>query len=171
MPPANHYEKNCTTNRLYDCPPRNNFTHFNRLQTLTTGTWARTPLTSYFFLSMAHAGDSVLILDFGAQYTQLIARRVRELGVYAEIYPCTAPMKEIEAYAPKAIILSGGPASVYAPDAPHCSPEVFKMGVPILGICYGLQMIAYEMGGEVDKSAKREYGRAEIEITDKTCKL
>jgi GMP synthase (glutamine-hydrolysing) len=120
---------------------------------------------------MAHAGDSVLILDFGAQYTQLIARRVRELGVYAEIYSCTAPMKEIEAFAPKAIILSGGPASVYAPDAPHCSPEVFTMGIPILGICYGLQMIAFEMGGEVDKSAKREYGRAEIEIVDKSCVL
>ncbi len=120
---------------------------------------------------MAHSGDSVLILDFGAQYTQLIARRVRELGIYAEIYPCTAPYADIEKYNPAAIILSGGPASVYAPDSPKCAKEVFTSGLPILGICYGLQILAYELGGEVDKSAKREYGRAELIIDDTTCPL
>jgi GMP synthase (glutamine-hydrolysing) len=120
---------------------------------------------------MAHSGDSVLILDFGSQYTQLIARRVREHGVYAEILPCNAPLSEIIEFDPKAIILSGGPASVYAKDAPRCAPEIFTMGKPILGICYGLQMIAYDMGGEVDKSASREFGRAELIIEDPSCKL
>ena len=120
---------------------------------------------------MAHSGDSILILDFGSQYTQLIARRVRELGVYAEILPCNAPIAEIEAFNPRAIILSGSPYSVYAPDAPKAAHEVFTMGKPILGLCYGLQLIAYEMGGEVDKSAKREYGRAEIIVEDKQSKL
>ncbi len=120
---------------------------------------------------MAHTGDSVLILDFGSQYTQLIARRVRELGVYAEIFPCNAPIAQIEAFDPSAIILSGSPYSVYASDAPRCAPEVFKLGKPILGLCYGLQLIAHEMGGVVDKSARREYGRAEIIIEDKNAKL
>jgi GMP synthase (glutamine-hydrolysing) len=120
---------------------------------------------------MAHTGDSILILDFGSQYTQLIARRVRELGVYAEILPGTAPLAEIEEFNPRAIILSGSPFSVYSPDAPKCAPEVFTMGRPVLGLCYGLQLIAYELGGEVDKSAKREYGRAEIIVDDKQSKL
>ncbi|MEI8133912.1 MAG: glutamine-hydrolyzing GMP synthase [bacterium] len=120
---------------------------------------------------MAHSGDSVLILDFGSQYTQLISRRVREQGVYAEILACNVPFSEIEAFNPAAIILSGGPQSVYAPDAPRCAHEVFTMGKPILGICYGLQMIAYDMGGEVDPSAHREYGRAELIIDDPSCKL
>ncbi len=120
---------------------------------------------------MAHTGDSVLILDFGSQYTQLIARRVRELGVYAEIFPCTANIAQIEAFDPRAIILSGSPYSVYAQDAPRCAPEVFTLGKPILGLCYGLQLIAQEMGGVVDKSARREYGRAEIIIEDKNAKL
>ena len=120
---------------------------------------------------MAHSGNSVLILDFGSQYTQLIARRVRELGVYAEILPCTAALSEIQAFAPKAIILSGSPSSVYAADAPKCAPEVFTMGKPVLGLCYGLQLIAHELDGEVDKSARREYGRAEIIVEDKNSKL
>jgi GMP synthase (glutamine-hydrolysing) len=120
---------------------------------------------------MAHSGDSVLILDFGSQYTQLIARRIREHGVYAEIFPCTASMDDIRRFAPKAIILSGSPYSVYAPEAPHCNKEIFAMGLPILGICYGLQQIAYHLGGEVDKSAKREYGRADLIIDDTTCPL
>jgi GMP synthase (glutamine-hydrolysing) len=120
---------------------------------------------------VAHSGDSILILDFGSQYTQLIARRVRELGVYAEILPCNAPIADIKAFAPTGIILSGGPMSVYAEGAPMCDEEVFNLGKPILGICYGLQILAYKFGGEVDKSARREYGRAEIEIVDKASKL
>ncbi len=119
---------------------------------------------------MAHTGDIVLILDFGSQYTQLIARRVRELGVYAEILPCNVTAAEIQAHQPKALILSGGPASVYAKDAPRCAPEVFTMGLPTLGLCYGLQLMAHELGGEVEKSDHREYGRAEI-TTEGTSKI
>ena len=120
---------------------------------------------------MAHTGDSILILDFGSQYTQLIARRIRELGVYAEILPGTVPFSEIVEFNPCGIILSGSPFSVYAPDAPKCAHEVYTMGRPILGLCYGLQLIAFELGGEVDRSARREYGRAEIVVDDRESKL
>jgi GMP synthase (glutamine-hydrolysing) len=110
--------------------------------------------------------ESILILDFGSQYSQLIARRVRELGVYSELHHFNLPINEIKQRNPKGIILSGGPASVYASDAPHPSPEIFELGIPILGICYGLQSIAYQLGGEVDQSARREYGSAEVMIDD-----
>jgi GMP synthase (glutamine-hydrolysing) len=110
--------------------------------------------------------ERILILDFGSQYTQLIARRVRELGVYSEIKPFNTPMEEITALSPRGIILSGGPSSVYAPDAPHPSPAIFAMGVPILGICYGLQLIAYQFGGQVDPAQRREYGRASLNVDD-----
>lgn len=104
--------------------------------------------------------DRVLILDFGSQYTMLIARRVRELNVYSEIHPCTMPVQDIRDFNPKAIILSGGPASVTDQGAPDCPPEVFEMGLPVLGICYGLQLMAHKLGGEVEKSGHREYGQA-----------
>lgn len=110
--------------------------------------------------------ESILILDFGSQYSQLIARRVRELGVYSELCPFNLPTKEIQRRSPKGIILSGGPSSVYADNAPHPSSEIFNLGIPILGICYGLQSIAYQLGGEVDQSARREYGSAEVLIDD-----
>jgi GMP synthase (glutamine-hydrolysing) len=109
--------------------------------------------------------DRVLILDFGAQYTQLIARRVRELGVYSEIYGCDAERSAIERFAPTAIILSGGPESVYdvtGPTAPHV---VFEMGVPVLGICYGMQTMAAQLGGQVQSSTHREFGSAQIRPT------
>lgn len=109
--------------------------------------------------------ERIIILDFGSQVTQLIARRVRESGVYAEIHPFTITEAKLRELAPKGIILSGGPASVYAPDAPHSTPSVFSLGVPVLGICYGLQLIAYQLGGEVNKAARREYGRAELQVT------
>jgi GMP synthase (glutamine-hydrolysing) len=110
--------------------------------------------------------ELILILDFGAQYSQLIARRIRELGVYTELHPFNLPIEEIRKRRPKGIILSGGPSSVYDQDAPHSSPALFTLGVPVLGICYGLQMIAYQLGGEVDRSAKREFGSAELMIDD-----
>ncbi|MBI4546443.1 MAG: glutamine-hydrolyzing GMP synthase [Ignavibacteriae bacterium] len=110
--------------------------------------------------------ELILILDFGSQYSQLIARRVRELGVYSELHPYNISIEGIKNLKPKGIILSGGPASVYEPGAPHTSPEIFQLGIPILGICYGLQMIAYQLGGEVDRSAKREYGYAEVVVDD-----
>lgn len=105
----------------------------------------------------------VAILDFGSQYTQLIARKIRELGVYAEIYPYSIPFNEIKERNPQAIILSGGPASVYSENSPK-PDQIFELGIPILGICYGLQLIAYHFGGTVDKTSKREYGKAELEI-------
>jgi GMP synthase (glutamine-hydrolysing) len=108
----------------------------------------------------------ILILDFGSQYSQLIARRVRELGVYSELHRFNLSADAIKQLQPKGIILSGGPASVYASDAPHPSPEIFGLGVPILGICYGLQVIAYQLGGQVNMSAKREYGPADVSIDD-----
>lgn len=114
---------------------------------------------------MTHA-ETILILDFGSQYTQLIARKVREAGVYAEIHPFNLSVQKIREMAPVGIILSGGPASVYADGAPHSDPEIFGLGVPVLGICYGLQLIAYQNGGAVDRSAKREFGRAHLKIDD-----
>ena len=88
--------------------------------------------------------ENVLVLDFGSQYTQLIARRVRELGVFPEIHPFSIPLEKIREIRPSAIILSGGPSSVYAKDAPHSDPGLFTLGVPVLGICYGLQIIAHQ---------------------------
>jgi GMP synthase (glutamine-hydrolysing) len=110
--------------------------------------------------------ELILILDFGSQYSQLIARRVRELGVYSELHPFNLPLDAIRKLNPKGIILSGGPSSVYDNDAPKSTPELFELGIPILGICYGLQMIAYQLGGIVDPSAKHEYGSAEVILDD-----
>jgi GMP synthase (glutamine-hydrolysing) len=103
-------------------------------------------------------------LDFGAQYAQLIARRVREQGVYCEIVRHDITAARLRELAPIGLILSGGPASVYAPGAPKCDPELFQLGVPVLGICYGMQLMCEALGGRVDSSPAREYGRAECEI-------
>src|SRR6202453_3472051 len=111
--------------------------------------------------------DTVIVLDFGAQYSQLIARRVRESKVYCEILPYSATVAQILEKNPKGIILSGGPASVYAKGAPHVSQEVFELGIPILGICYGMQLISHALKGKVQKAAKREFGLAPLKIKDK----
>jgi GMP synthase (glutamine-hydrolysing) len=111
--------------------------------------------------------DRVLILDFGAQYTQLIARRVRETGVYSEILPCTVDAATIRAFAPKAIILSGGPASTTEAAAPRAPEAVFELGVPILGICYGEQTICAQLGGKVEIGQHREFGRVFIDVVDR----
>ena len=108
--------------------------------------------------------QKVLILDFGSQYTQNIARKVRECEVYCEIHPCTVDFKTIEAFNPKGIILSGGPASVMEKDSPLADPKLFKMGVPVLGICYGMQLITRLLEGEVDPAKEREFGRAELMV-------
>ena len=112
------------------------------------------------------ANSRILILDFGSQFTQLIARRLRELRIYCEIYPCDAPLARIKAFAPKGIILSGGPFSVYDKDAPGPVKEkaIFELGVPVLGICYGMQFIAKVFGGAVIPAKTREYGRAFIQL-------
>ena len=105
--------------------------------------------------------EKVLILDFGSQYNQLIARRVREIGVYCEIKPFSLPYEEIQHFNPIALILSGGPSSVYAEYSPKIDPRVFDLGIPVLGICYGAQLMAHTLGGKVvpaDSLANREYG-------------
>ena len=109
--------------------------------------------------------QTVLVLDFGSQYTQLIARRIRDQKVYSVVHPFDFPIEKIRELGPKAIILSGGPQSVYGDAAPYCSREVFELGVPILGICYGMQLTAYLLDGRVEAASEREYGRAEIEVT------
>jgi GMP synthase (glutamine-hydrolysing) len=108
--------------------------------------------------------DKILVLDFGSQYTQLIARRIREGRVYSEIFPFNTPIDKIRAFRPKGIILSGGPSSVYDEGAPIPDMEVFSLGVPVLGICYGMQLMAHHLGGSVARSTKREYGHAELMV-------
>jgi GMP synthase (glutamine-hydrolysing) len=113
---------------------------------------------------MSTSFETVLILDFGSQYTQLIGRRIREANVYSEILPFNTPLANILSHNPKGIILSGGPDSVYEPDAPACDPKIFQQGIPILGVCYGMQLLAKELGGKVEGSTRREYGLREIDV-------
>ena len=108
--------------------------------------------------------ETIIILDFGSQYTQLIARRVRELGVYSELMPADAPEAEIERLRPAAYILSGGPASVYDEDAPTLPDYVLRSGKPVLGICYGMQLLTHALGGQVSPSQHREYGAARVAL-------
>jgi GMP synthase (glutamine-hydrolysing) len=108
--------------------------------------------------------EKIVILDFGSQYTQVIARRVRECRVYSEILPFWTECPALRTAAPKGIILSGGPASVYSPKAPMLDKEIYGLGVPILGICYGLQLLAYDLGGNVERSAQREYGAGKLRV-------
>jgi GMP synthase (glutamine-hydrolysing) len=106
-----------------------------------------------------------VVLDFGSQYTQLIARRIREMHVYSVIVPCQIAFEELARMGPQAVILSGGPASVYDPNSPTCDDRVFQLGVPILGICYGLQLMSAKLGGKVEPAARREYGFAQLVIS------
>ncbi len=115
--------------------------------------------------------SSIVILDFGSQYTQLIARRVRELNVFSAVLPCTAPLAQVEALRPRGIILSGGPSSVYDAHAPQADPAILRLGLPVLGICYGLQYIVHTLGGKVEPAERREYGDAEVTITDRETAL
>src|ERR1700729_4115069 len=109
--------------------------------------------------------DRILILDFGAQYTQLIARRVREAGVYCEIHPWDMPDAAVQAFAPRGVILSGGHASVGDAEPPRAPESVFTLGVPVLGICYGMQTMAKQLGGRVAASAEREFGYAQVTVS------
>nr|WP_211662128.1 glutamine-hydrolyzing GMP synthase [Moorella glycerini] len=109
--------------------------------------------------------EIVLVLDFGGQYNQLIARRIREAGVYSEMIPFNTPLQEILARQPKGIVFSGGPASVYSPGAPRIDRALYESGIPILGICYGMQLMAHDLGGRVEAAGGREYGKTELEVT------
>src|ERR1700753_3538261 len=108
--------------------------------------------------------DTVVVIDFGAQYAQLIARRVRESGVFSVIVPHTASLEQIRAHNPKAIILSGGPSSVYADEAPGLPTGLLDAEIPTFGICYGFQAMAHELGGEVARTGEREYGRTSLAL-------
>ncbi|MDA2913711.1 glutamine-hydrolyzing GMP synthase [Acidobacteriia bacterium AH_259_A11_L15] len=112
----------------------------------------------------APEAGGIVVLDFGSQYTQLIARRIRDHNVFSVIVPCGTPPAEIEALQPAGLVLSGGPSSVYDPDAPQCDPRVLELGKPVLGICYGLQWIAHQLGGKVERAARREYGPADLKV-------
>ncbi len=114
--------------------------------------------------------DTVIILDFGGQYTQLIARRVRQAKVLSQVLPGNTPVAQLQSHAPRGIILSGGPASVLAADAPTCDPALFDMGVPVLGICYGMQLMGKMLGGQVAAAGKREYGLRDVQLTT-DCRL
>ena len=114
--------------------------------------------------------EKILILDFGSQYTQLIARRVRELNVYCEIYSYKTPLEQIKAMNPKGIILTGGPNSCYEEGSPTCTKELFELGVPVLGLCYGAQLMQHVLGGKVEKAPVREYGKTET-FVDKSSAL
>jgi len=109
--------------------------------------------------------DRVLVVDFGAQYAQLIARRIREAKVFSEIVPSTMPVEEMLARRPKAIVLSGGPSSVYAESAPQVDPSWFSAGVPTFGICYGFQAMARALGGEVRRTGMSEFGHMSLRVT------
>jgi len=108
--------------------------------------------------------DSIAILDFGSQYSQLIARRVREFNTYSELLSCSISAAELKRLNPKGVILSGGPASVYEPKAPKCDPEIYKLGIPVLGVCYGMQLMAQDLGGTVEAATVKEFGRAMLTI-------
>jgi GMP synthase (glutamine-hydrolysing) len=112
--------------------------------------------------------DLILILDFGGQYTQLIARRVRECHVYSEVIPWSTPLADILAHKPKGIILSGGPSTVHDPHAPMIDPALFQAGIPVLGICYGMQLAAHLLGGKVERANEREYGRVTVRVKDRS---
>ena len=120
---------------------------------------------------MGATSEEILILDFGSQYTQLIGRRVREAHVYSEIVPFHTPLEVLRERKPKGIILSGGPGSVYEPDAPVCNPALFDMDIPILGVCYGMQLMARDLGGKVEQAKEREFGHGELQRTGESVLL
>src|SRR5687767_11578918 len=115
--------------------------------------------------------EQIVILDFGSQYTQVIARRIRECNVYSTILHYNTPAAEIAALKPSGIILSGGPSSVYTKDAPLPDREIFNLGLPVLGICFGVQLLAHFLGGKVEKGQKREYGKGTLTVKDGSCAL
>ncbi|MFM7576026.1 MAG: glutamine-hydrolyzing GMP synthase, partial [Microcystaceae cyanobacterium] len=110
----------------------------------------------------------IVILDFGSQYSELIARRIRETQVYSEVLSYRTSAEQLQALNPKGIILSGGPSSVYDPGAPQCDPQLWHLGVPVLGVCYGMQLMVQQLGGQVERAKRGEYGKASLYIDDPT---
>jgi len=119
---------------------------------------------------MDKPNEIIVVLDFGGQYNQLIARRIRDLGVYSEMLPFNTPVEKLRELQPKGIVFSGGPASAYEPDSPMIDPAVYELGVPIFGICYGMQLMSHQLNGKVERAGKREYGKAEIDFNE-DCEL
>src|SRR5437588_13022286 len=116
--------------------------------------------------TLAAVSEEIVVLDYGGQYSQLIARRVRDCGVFSELLPHHVPLEEIAARKPKGIILSGGPASVYADGAPPLEPALLELGVPVMGICYGMQLLVHELGGRVEQAEVGEFGRSDLRVSD-----
>src|ERR1700739_4776432 len=114
----------------------------------------------------ATATQTVVVLDYGGQYSQLIARRIRDCGVFSELVPHTAGLEQVAKRKPRAIVLSGGPASVYAPGAPRLEPGLLELGVPVLGICYGMQLLVHELGGRVEQAEVGEFGRSDLRVIE-----
>lgn len=110
--------------------------------------------------------ELVIVIDFGGQYNQLVARRVRECNVYCEIYSYKTDLKKIKSMNPKGIILTGGPNSCYEENAATCSPELFRLGIPVLGLCYGAQLMSLALGGRVERAALKEYGKTQVHVDD-----
>ncbi|SVC57494.1 uncharacterized protein METZ01_LOCUS310348, partial [marine metagenome] len=123
-----------------------------------------------FEVASAGSRNRILIIDFGSQVTQLIARRLREFGIYCEISPFSSADTKLDDFRPQAVILSGGPSSVLLNEAPRAPEKLFEMGIPVLGICYGQQTMCEQLGGVIETSSEREFGRAEVKVT-KGCKL
>jgi GMP synthase (glutamine-hydrolysing) len=116
--------------------------------------------------TMTKPNELIVVLDFGGQYNQLIARRIRDLGVYSELLPFNISPEKLAALNPKGIVFSGGPSSVYEEKAPHVDPAIYELGIPILGICYGMQLMAHQLNGKVQRANKREYGKAEVDFNE-----
>lgn len=115
---------------------------------------------------MTKPQEIIIVLDFGGQYNQLIARRIRDLGVYSELLPYNTPVERIRELQPKGIVFSGGPASVYEEESPLVDPAIYELGIPIMGICYGMQLMSHQLNGKVERAGKREYGKAEVDFTE-----
>jgi len=123
-------------------------------------------------ISEEKRNPSIVILDFGSQYSELIARRIRETEVYSLVMSYTTSADQLRSLKPKGIILSGGPGSVYEEGAPYCDPEIFNLGIPVLGVCYGMQLMVHQLGGSVKPATgKAEYGKAPLEVDDPTALL
>src|SRR5690554_151530 len=115
---------------------------------------------------MDKPNEMIVVLDFGGQYNQLIARRIRDLGVYSELLPYNTPIEDIVKLQPKGIVFSGGPSSVYGEGSPIVDPQIYELDIPIFGICYGMQLMSHQLKGKVEKATRREYGKAMVDFTD-----